>query len=206
MSDERSRGRWWLKKRNVYVITAVAGLLVLGIATRWIDVVTAPWARSLTGDPLLIGTWKGELPGTGSGTQPMTLRLERVPYKSGRDRGHRIEGMAHLCRSEGGPDGFTISGDTRNWRGTVFRLEASAVKRAPGTYTHLGRLDGEWDGGDTIRLRITPYPVVINADGSATVTSDAKSPYREVTIELRRAEGDESQPLQCPPPPAASTT
>ncbi|MEN3615792.1 hypothetical protein AAH979_40655 [Plantactinospora sp. ZYX-F-223] len=72
------------------------------------------------------------------------------------------------------------------------------VKRPPGTYTDLGELEGEWDGRDAVRLRAKPYIVVINPDGSTTVSGDIQPPDPEVTFELRRAQSDDSQTLQCP--------
>ncbi|MGX7670410.1 hypothetical protein [Plantactinospora sp. DSM 117369] len=71
------------------------------------------------------------------------------------------------------------------------------VKRPPGTYTDLGELEGEWDGRDAVRLRAKPYIVVINPDGSTTVSGDIQPPDLEVTFELRRAQNDDSQTLQC---------
>ncbi|MEO3927723.1 hypothetical protein ABGB07_28220 [Micromonosporaceae bacterium B7E4] len=178
----------------------MAGLLVLCLATGWSDVVLNPWARSLTGDPLLIGTWKGDLPAPDGGLRPMVLRLARVPPMTGSGpcgACKTIEGTAQVCAPGQAPDSFAISGKPWNWSGAEFRLSAAADKRPPGTYTRLGELEGEWDGRDTIRLRAELYIIVINPDGSTTVSSDMQPPDREVTLELRRADGDDSQTLQC---------
>ncbi|MDQ7907443.1 hypothetical protein RB614_23270 [Phytohabitans sp. ZYX-F-186] len=200
--EPRRRRRFRPGKRVVYAITAVAGLLVLCVATGWSDVVLNPWARSLTGDPLLIGTWKGDLRAS-DGLRPMELRLARVPPRTSRGSCggcETIEGTARVCAPGHAPDGFAISGKTRNWSGTAFHLSASTDERPPGTYTRLGDLEGEWDGRDTIRLRATLYIVVVNPDGSTTVSSDTQPADPEATLELRRAESDGSQTLQCPRP------
>lgn len=188
------------RKRTPYVLMALLLPVVLCIATGWSDVVLNPWARSLNGGPVLIGTWRGEVPVPDGGVRAIVLHLERPPSTGTRRCGScpDIEGWARMCRPGGQPDEFGVSGDPRNWRGTVFRLEAGARDRAPGRYTGLGRLEGEWDGGDTIRLRATPYAVVINADGSSTTISDSRSPDPEVTFELRRAQEGDPRALPCP--------
>lgn len=198
--QQRRHRRYQPSKKVLYPITVVAGLLVLCIATGWSDVALNPWARSLTGDPLLIGTWRGELPAADGGVRPMELRLARVPPRTNRSSCSScpdIEGTARICAPGQTPDGFTISGDPRNWSGTEFRLSAAANKRPPGTYTNLGELEGEWDGHDTIRLHAKPYIIVVNPDGSTTVSSDMQPPDPKVTIELRRAQSDDPKTLQC---------
>ncbi|MEO3930489.1 hypothetical protein ABGB07_42580 [Micromonosporaceae bacterium B7E4] len=198
--EPQRRRRYQPSKRVFYTLWVVGLVLVLAIASGWSDVVLNPWARSLTGDPLLTGTWKGDLPVAGGGQHAMMLRLGRVPWKGGGRCSNcaTIEGTARVCAPDKPPDGYAISGRIRNWSGTEFRLDAAANKRQPGTYTDLGRLDGEWDGRNTIRLRTEPYVIVVNPDGSTTLSSDMQPPDPEVTIELRRAEGDDSQTPQCP--------
>jgi hypothetical protein len=186
-------------KRFGYVAIAVL-LVVLGlISTNMTDVVLNPWARSLTGAPLLTGTWQGELRLPADDVRPVILHLEREPYRPGKCSGcTTIKGSAQVCGAGGAPEPFTIRGKARNWRGTRFYVDTQAGERPPGVYVSLDRLEGEWDR-DTIRLRTTVRAVTINPDGSATTTSDSASPDPEVSVDLHRTDADPQQPLNCRP-------
>lgn len=72
--EPQRRRRCRPSKRVVYSITVVGLLAVLCIDTGWSDVALNPWARSLTGDALLIGTWKGDLPVADGGHRQATAR------------------------------------------------------------------------------------------------------------------------------------
>jgi hypothetical protein len=179
----------------IAILVALAGAY-LCLAFGWTDVVTRPWAKSITGAPVLMDRWTGELPVPGAAPRPILLELQRIPETVGKGScAHcaRIEGTAKVCVPGIGVETFTIRGDVNNWRGTVFRLNAAAPQRSPGTYTNLGELKGEWDGADLIRLRVTPHPVVINADGSSTVSSSDSRPDVEVNFELHRARSGQPQ-------------
>lgn len=186
-------------RRRLMGMGAIAAivLIVLCLGFQWTDVALHPWARSLTGDPVLIGTWKGEMRMASGEVRPVALRLERNPYSSDACIGcPTFEGSAQVCRASGSPENYTIRGRASNWNGTRFYVDtAAAGERPPGTYTSLGRIRGEWDGADMVRLRLTPYDMVINADGSTTTThTDGRGPDPELTVELIRAG---TSPIAC---------
>lgn len=176
------------KRLTGYAILALMAFLFLSLTFGWTDVVFRPWAKSVTGAPLLLGTWTGEMPVPGAVPRRIVIELQQVPENLGRGQCAncaRIEGTLDPCVPGAGAETFSLRGDPGNWRGTVFRLNAAAPRRSPGVYLSLGEITGEWDRGDLIRLRAKPYPVVINADGSSTVSSDG-TPEPEVHFELRR--------------------
>lgn len=181
-------------RRRAKGILLLAGLLLaaLCLALGWFDVLLNPWARSVTGAPLLLDTWKGEVHMSTGEVRPMVVHIKRAPLHTGVCSGcATIDGTAKLCRVGGPPEEYTIGGLPHNWRGTRFYLSAPAVQeRPPGTYTSLNRVEGEWDGADALRLRFKPDVVVIQADGSATTSSDTSALYPEMTVDLTRADAD----------------
>ncbi|SDM16131.1 hypothetical protein [Nonomuraea jiangxiensis] len=78
---------------------------------------------------------------------------------------------------------YRMSGNPQDYRGTRFTLTSTAETRIPGT--HLGDMDGTWDG-DRLELRMTP--LVVDEDNS--VRSDHQ-PTGPVTFEMRRSSAAE---------------
>jgi hypothetical protein len=148
------------KRLSAYATLAVLILAFLCLFNGWSDVVFRPWAKSITGAPLLMDKWVGQVPMPGAAARPIVLELIRAPQSLARGTCTgcaRIEGTAKVCIPGAAAQTFSILRDVSDWRGGKFQLNAAAPPRSPGTYTNFGEIKGEWDLADVIRLRTTPY-------------------------------------------------
>lgn len=192
MAEGKASGRLWL--RALWVLVPI-GLVLACLGSGLSDLVIFPWARSATGGPVLVGTWKGEVHTSAGEARTIVLTINRPILRDTACRScPPILGSARLCRPGGPPEEYRVEGGTRDWRGSRLYLDTSPTgDRPPGSsYTALGRLEGEWDGADALHLRVTQSGVVVGPDGSVTITGDSTSPERDQPVDLTRVEADAS--------------
>ncbi|SNT47974.1 hypothetical protein SAMN05421812_10745 [Asanoa hainanensis] len=147
----------------------VVGLALIYPAKWLIHPWAAPWK------PGLVGYWQGEVAYGPGDNRTMVLRLK--DGVGGGDESSEIGGSATVCGS-GQPVTYAISGYANDYRGTSFFLNAEIPTNGVGLF--LGRLDGSWDGHDS--LAMSTALLKIDADGTASrVTSG------DASFQLRRA-------------------
>jgi hypothetical protein len=165
------RGLWILlrralpDRRSLVVIPLFFALLFAGIFG--LESACYPWAHSVTFGRTLVGTWVGELTPARRGPHVLFLDL-RADISD--DSAPDLEGTAKLCDTRGEVHEFGITGSTRNWRGTHFNLRTFITERRDGEGVELGRVDGEWDRGDTLQLSVKPELWRIRGGGTFSST------------------------------------
>lgn len=153
----------------------MAGCAVAGIAFVLVfEASLYPWARSLTGAPLLVGEWQGRL--TTPTGHPRVVRLVVLPIEQTCASCKDINAKAQMCDEQGVVSSYDLWGDAANRRGTKFSLRTAKLEDEP-VGVKLGNVEGEWDTGGVVRLTTT-----LRADpDTSTDTTSA------VTFELHRA-------------------
>ena len=140
---------------------------------RVVQAVADPWLVSLTGQPTLVGYWEGAMPDK----RQFALKLYEPPGGSSCYNCPEIAGDGKVC-GDGYLMTYSIYGNPKNYRGTLFELSSTAASRVAGT--HLGEIDGSWDGD---RLEIRLIPLVVDAD--LAVRSDHQ-PDEPTVFEMHR--------------------
>ena len=155
-------------RRSSLVI--VTGLAVMAGGMFALQSACYPWAHSLTFGPTLTGRWVGELTPTVRGKHAVFITL----WDDIGDAGDDMTGTARLCDTRGELHEFGLTGSTRNWRGTRFSLATFITEHRDGEGVQIGRVDGEWDRGDT--LRVVSRLVLFRIRGGGSYSSTARSP------------------------------
>ena len=162
-------------RRSMAVLVLFFVLLFTGIFA--LQSACYPWAHSVTFGRTLVGTWVGELTPARRGTHVLFLDLRDDISE---DAGPDLRGTAKLCDTRGELHEFGITGRTRNWRGTHFNLRTFITERRDGEGVELGRVDGEWDRGDTLRLSVKPELWRIRGGGTMSSTD---RPPEQIALE-----------------------
>jgi hypothetical protein len=136
-----------------------------------------PWAYSVTFGRTLTGTWVGEMTPATRGMHIVFLDLR--PDISD-DSEPDLKGTARLCDTRGEVHEFGLSGQTKSWRGTRFELHTFITEKRDGDGVRLGRVDGEWDRGDTLQLHVKPELWRIRGGGSI---STSPRPPEQLAVE-----------------------
>jgi len=131
----------------IFVSIALVGFGLLML----LEAVLTPWARSLTGGPILVGEWYGEMQTPTGRKQVVHITIESPGY--GCNNCPDITGTAQSCDGQGSLQKYEIWGDPENWRGTKFQMKTRKMTEQP-LELRLGELEGEWNG-DTVRLTTT---------------------------------------------------
>ncbi len=140
------------------------------------DMLVAPWAHSLSGQPTLTGTWTGEFT-TSNGVQfALYLSIGRARRPSGnydtqRSLGAILDGQAAWCDNSGRHvENVPISGSVPTFSGFGGTADKIHIALILTGQTMAGlwpdELDGKW-AGDTLTLQ----PHLANWDGDNTVAT-----------------------------------
>ena len=117
-----------------------------------IEAALDPWARSLTGAPVLVGEWLGHL--TTPTGNPRVVRFAVLPIDQMCATCPDINAVAQMCDERGVVSSYDLWGDTANWRGTRFSLRTAKLEDEP-VGVKLGNVEGEWDTDGVVRLTTT---------------------------------------------------
>lgn len=189
VTEQRPRRR--PSRRRFFV--GIAALLVVGFGLIYgLHFAFNPWAFTFFGRSALVGYWQGEVSYGPGDNRQFALRLDDDMPTGRASCGNcpNISGAARVCGADHNAR-YEVYGDTENYRGTRFSLNARRDEtEGPGLY--LGQLDGVWDGHDM--LTVSSSLVRIYPDGSArsTTSTDTRtgvttSDTPTVRVELRRA-------------------
>jgi hypothetical protein len=178
-----------LSKRQVTMrLVAVFGGLIA--ATFCLEAACYPWAHPLPFHSSLTGDWIGEMtvPVLGRTGVFVTLIADID------DGGDDLDGVARLCDGRG-PHPFRLSGRTKNWSGTRFRFTTfppENVVEAEGV--QLGRADGEWDRGQTLRLtaKLVKYSIHNGASFSTTARPPEQIAIEDTPVVFTLTRGTEA--------------
>lgn len=180
-------------------VTGCLGLLVLGVALLFVggglqygvDSVFNPWAHSLTGKPVLPGTWVGRV--TSPGGQVLELYLDLRRSTNGRGRYStcrtcpRIEGSAKMCGAGAGVGEYEVWGGPDSWDGSQFHLKSAPAKGGPPPVgLRLGAMSGEWSG-DAMNLSMQ-----FGYSGGRADVDEGGNPDVNVASQFKMARGSES--------------
>lgn len=150
-------------------IAVFAGVAFIGFGLLMLlEAALTPWARSLTGDPVLVGEWYGEMQTPTGGRQVVHVTIESPSY--GCDNCPDITGTAQSCDGQGDLQKYEIWGDPENWRGTKFQVKTRKVEDRP-LALRLGDITGEWDENTlllTTTLRSDTYNYSIRTERDET--------------------------------------
>jgi hypothetical protein len=125
-----------------------------------------PWAYPISFGPTLTGAWLGELTPAIGGKHVIFIKLSAALG----ERDDNLEGTVSLCRSPDDVHEFGVSGSTRNWSGTEFRIISFITERRDGRGVQLANSDGEWNGRDEIHLNAHLRLFRIENGGSISTT------------------------------------
>jgi hypothetical protein len=167
----------------------VAGLLAFSLfGIQVLDaLIFNPWALSLTGAPTLTGEWTGEIGGDG-GSRTVHLVLRHAVQR--RCTGDcSIAGTLRLCRGTALEREYSVDGDTAMRSGRSFHVNLHADSDFRAGEFRLGRLEGEWNGGDAIRLE-GPWWAHSNTAVATVRRGERVEEQPRVSFELNR--GDRS--------------
>ena len=188
------------RKKGTGFFGCVIGFLILfgavyGISTvfteGW-DILEAPWAHSLSGQPTLTGSWTGEFTSPSGVQFALYLVIGRARRSDGRYNTQRtigaiVNGQARWCDNSGRHvENVPISGSVPAFTG--FNATANKVHIAlmltGQTVAGLwpDELDGKWNG-DTLTL----HPNLANWDGNNTVSTVDES-TELLTITMKKGD------------------
>jgi hypothetical protein len=136
-------------------------LMVVGVAgIAWVGCsITEPWAYSIKFGPTLAGKWIGEFVAPDGTRHIVYVRLwddtDDVITPE-------MAGLVRMCSGHGDVRQFDLSGKPRNRRGTSFWFDTSIPAGFEGEGLRLGRVEGEWDLRDSLRVTSTLEPYKIH--------------------------------------------
>lgn len=180
------------RKKGTGFFGCVIGFLILfstiygtsTIFTEGWDLLEAPWAHSISGQPTLTGAWTGEFTSS-SGTQfalYLVIHRARRPtgrYDTQRTLGAIMDGQAQWCDNTGRhADTVEISGSVPTFTG--FNATANKVHIALMLSSQtvaclwVDELDGKWQG-DTLTL--TPHLAEWDGDNTVATVDETASPF-----------------------------
>jgi hypothetical protein len=180
------------RKRKTGLFGCVFGFIILlgavyGVSTFFIegtDLLEAPWAHSISGQPTLTGTWTGEFTTSGGTQFALYLVINRARRSDGRYNTQRtlgaiMDGQAQWCDNTGRhADNVEISGSVPTFTG--FNATANKVHIAlmltGQTVSGLwvDELDGKWKG-DTLTL--TPHLADWDGDNTVSTVDETAEPF-----------------------------
>ena len=138
------------------LITGAIVIILLGSALptglEWLrDVLSAPWAHSLRGEPTLTGRWTGHLTYAGIGNRPIMLEIRHDPMegRNGANYAKRgaFDGTAEMTDEEGSRLQFEIHG-AANRDGSKIHINLRDLNRkvSPRKQPLVVDLNGVWHG------------------------------------------------------------
>lgn len=141
---------------GVIVVLLLAGFLPRGLELLR-DILSAPWAHSLRGEPTLTGQWSGQLDYQGLGKRPARLEIRHEPREG---RGGRqyyekrggFDGSAEITDESGYRIRYSLSGRS-NRDGSQIHINLHDLNRkvSPRQQALVVELNGVWHG-DTLEL------------------------------------------------------
>jgi hypothetical protein len=166
-------------------LSARAGIIVailLGAGLYFgVQALLFPWSLSITGGPVLVGKWYGEVLTPTGVKQQIALDLigetERCTPPC-----NRLDVSAELCDARG-QHRYEGLGDTDNWRGTRFHVSVSPMASDFAVPRSIG-VDGTWQG-DVIRAFATLGPMRPPTTHRAEATITESDPSAGSTTSFR---------------------
>ncbi len=158
------------------IILGSLGVIISAAFGFSFDFLVNPWAYSLTGKPILPGTYIGQVTSHSGQTRELFLDLHRSNSGDGYSNCNtcsRIDGKAQMCGDGGEVLNYEIWGGPYNWSGSRFHLSTRHVGEG-----HLGLqaggIRGEWTGdtlnvGMIFSLQVKKGGVVYSADPDLNV-------------------------------------
>lgn len=133
------------------LVELVVGLSILLAGLYGLLSLVSPWAYSITFGPTLTGNWMGELHVPNRGRHLAYLELRYAGSEGGDD----IYGRGRVCDEQGRTQQFDLSGSPHDRRGSSLRFTTNVPAPLERDGLHLNRVEGKWDGGNTLSLRST---------------------------------------------------
>lgn len=181
-----------------FLILLGALYIISTASTEGWDLLEAPWAHSISGQPTLTGTWTGEF--TSSQNQfalSLVINRARRPdgrYNTQRNIGAIIDGQAQWCDSNGRHvENVPISGSVPTFTGFNATADKVHITLLLAGQTVAGlwpdKLDGNWKGAT-----LTLHPILSYWDGNNTV-STVDQPTETLTITMNKGNQSTYQEL-----------
>lgn len=148
-------------------LTTAMGLAILMAAAFAGHSACYPWAHSISFGPTLTGTWIGELMPAIGGKHIVFIHL----WADIGESDDNLAGTVRICDPHDEPRQFGVTGSTRNWRGTAFRVTSFITEHRDGRGVQLGNSEGEWDGRDEIHMNAHLLLFRIQDGGSISTTA-----------------------------------
>jgi hypothetical protein len=164
-----------------YVLRLVVIGVVFFLLLIALEIPFAPWIRSFGLWSTLTGRWLGEVQMPDGRTTPVYFDIDGRLGK----HGSYIAGTAKWCEGRDRVRDYEVSGDSDNWRGTLFHLSTRPVDEGE-TGMALGELQGERMGDE---IRAVGVMVSRARTATATATRDSRRedpPQPRVRYRLRR--------------------
>lgn len=169
------------KKPYVLLVAVLALILTAGLGVPYVaHALLNPWAISLTGRPTLTGHWNGLAAFAPGDRRQVVLNLRSAPRRGPCSRCSPIDGDVKVCAAAGATT-HRLTGDVQGRHARRFSLSVTPGDR-PGDY--LRWLNGEWAGGDQVRITAT----LVLRDPDGAIRSDHQ-PAKPVVFAMSRGTG-----------------
>jgi hypothetical protein len=176
-----------------YLFGLIVALALIVGAFYVLDYVIHPWAYARSGQPPLVGYWRGEIVFEPGDRRQIVLRLTHGLgwYGSEAESRFNISGTAKVCGPKGKVD-YQIHGLTRDRQGGRSTLGFGG--ESPGAGKQLNATDATWDGEDRLALRTSLYSVGPDGVARSVASADARASSDDrpatLVVELKRTDKD----------------